>query len=426
VKCSNCSSLKTIDISNFNTQNVENMGNMFWKCSSLEDLNLSNFNIQNVKDMSGMFSRCSSLKSLNLSNFRGSDNLKDMNGMFSHCISLINLDLSNCDTKNVENIKDIFADCSSLKNLNISNFNTNKVKNIDGIFRNCKELNINSIKTKDLRILNIMKYDYSNLIGIEDKLNYNNSLNKIGYNKNDDNNNNYIIGELYISRKDINKNMRIISSYEEMCRKFGSEIKEQYKNEKEIKECIIEIDGKKLQPFSYYHKFKSEGNYTIIYYFKNILSSCSALFSECSCLTYLDLSNFNTKNSIYMDSMFYGCNSLKNVDLSNLNTVKVIDMHSMFQNCSSLINLDLSNLNTENVTNIHSMFAGCSSLTHLDLSNFNLKQKVKDFRDVASLLMGCNSLNINGIVTNEPNILNEIVLGQLFKTATNPTNCGIF
>ena len=422
----NCSSLKTIDISNFNTQNVENMSNMFWKCSSLEDLNLSNFNIQNVKDMSGMFSRCSSLKSLNLSSFRGSDNLKDMNGMFSHCISLINLDLSNCDTKNVENIKDIFAGCSSLKNLNISNFNTNKVKNIDGIFRNCKELNINSIKTKDLRILNIMKYDYSNLIGIEDKLNYNNSLNKIGYNKNDDNNNNYIIGELYISRKDINKNMRIISSYEEMCRKFGSEIKEQYKNEKEIKECIIEIDGKKLQPFSYYHKFKSEGNYTIIYYFKNILSSCSSLFSECSCLTYLDLSNFNTKNSIYMDSMFYGCNSLKNVDLSNLNTVKVIDMHSMFQNCSSLINLDLSNLNTENVTNIHSMFAGCSSLTHLDLSNFNLKQKVKDFRDVASLLMGCNSLNINGIVTNEPNILNEIVLGQLFKTATNPTNCGIF
>ena len=124
--------------------------------------------------------------------------------------------------------------------------------------------------------------------------------------------------------------------------------------------------------------------------------------------------------------MFYGCNSLKNLDLSNLNTIKVKDMHSMFQNCSSLINLDLSNLNTENVTNIHSMFAGCSSLTHLDLSNFNLKQKVKDFRDVASLLMGCNSLNINGIVTNEPNILNEIVLGQLFKTATNPTNCGIF
>ena len=42
---------------------------MFSYCSSLTSLNLNNFDTNNVKDMSGMFSGCSSLTSLNLNNF---------------------------------------------------------------------------------------------------------------------------------------------------------------------------------------------------------------------------------------------------------------------------------------------------------------------------------------------------------------------
>ena len=45
------------------------MSSMFYKCSSLTSLNLSNFNTNNVKYMNHMFSNCSSLTSLNLSNF---------------------------------------------------------------------------------------------------------------------------------------------------------------------------------------------------------------------------------------------------------------------------------------------------------------------------------------------------------------------
>ena len=35
------------------------MGYMFYGCSSLKDLNLSNFNTNNVTNMGGMFSGCS-------------------------------------------------------------------------------------------------------------------------------------------------------------------------------------------------------------------------------------------------------------------------------------------------------------------------------------------------------------------------------
>ena len=54
-----CLSLKELDLSNFNTNNVTNMNSMLRDCSLLKDLNLSNFNFNNVNNMNYMFSGCS-------------------------------------------------------------------------------------------------------------------------------------------------------------------------------------------------------------------------------------------------------------------------------------------------------------------------------------------------------------------------------
>ena len=48
-----------------------------------------------------------------------------------------------------------------------------------------------------------------------------------------------------------------------------------------------------------------------------------------------------------MSYMFSKCSSLKNIDLSNFNTQKVTDMNNMFYNYSSLENINLSNFNTK-------------------------------------------------------------------------------
>ena len=46
----------------------------------------------------------------------------------------------------------------------------------------------------------------------------------------------------------------------------------------------------------------------------------SYIFSGCSSLEKINLSNFNTQNVINMRYMFYGATSLKNIDLSYFNT----------------------------------------------------------------------------------------------------------
>ena len=52
-----CYSLKSIDLSSFNTNNVTNMVSMFFNCKSLKSIDLSSFNTNNVTDMSYMFFR---------------------------------------------------------------------------------------------------------------------------------------------------------------------------------------------------------------------------------------------------------------------------------------------------------------------------------------------------------------------------------
>ena len=58
-----CSSLTSLNLSNFDTNRVVNMNYMFGSCNSLQDLNVSNkFNIKNVKEMEQIFSDCQKLK----------------------------------------------------------------------------------------------------------------------------------------------------------------------------------------------------------------------------------------------------------------------------------------------------------------------------------------------------------------------------
>ena len=146
-----CSSLTTLDLNNFNTSKVTNMANMFFSCSSLTELNLSNFNTLNVTDMSCMFSYCSSLTSLDLSNFNTS-NVTNMRQMFYDCSSLTSLDLSSFNTSNVKDMGIMFKDCSSLTSLDLNSFNTSNVTNMYGMFEKCS-----SLTTLDLNNFNTSK-----------------------------------------------------------------------------------------------------------------------------------------------------------------------------------------------------------------------------------------------------------------------------
>ena len=125
-------------------------------------------------------------------------------------------------------------------------------------------------------------------------------------------NNSYINAEIYITEKDINKDIRIINSFENAKKekKWKDDKTDNIKeNEEEIKRCEIKINGKSI-PFCYLHKFNKIGKYHIQYTFSNELTNINYMFYGCSSLTNIDLSNFNTENVTNMSNIFYGCTSL--------------------------------------------------------------------------------------------------------------------
>ncbi|MCI6619635.1 MAG: BspA family leucine-rich repeat surface protein [Prevotella sp.] len=134
-----CSSLTSLDVSGWNTQSVTNMNGMFYGCSSLTSLDVSGWNTQSVTNMGNMFYGCSSLTSLDVSNWN-TQNVTNMGNMFYQCTSLTSLDVSNWNTQNVTNMNGMFYQCTSLTSLDVSNWNTQNVTNMNSMFNNCKSL----------------------------------------------------------------------------------------------------------------------------------------------------------------------------------------------------------------------------------------------------------------------------------------------
>jgi surface protein len=76
-----CESLTNIDVSNFNTANVDNMRAMFYNCAELGNVDVRGFKTDNVTDMSWMFAYCKKMTEIDLNSFKTS-NVTDMSYMF--------------------------------------------------------------------------------------------------------------------------------------------------------------------------------------------------------------------------------------------------------------------------------------------------------------------------------------------------------
>jgi surface protein len=75
--------------------------------------------------------------------------------------------------------------------------------------------------------------------------------------------------------------------------------------------------------------------------------------------------------------MFSGCSSLNSLKLSNLNTSSVIDMSHMFENCISLTSINLSNFDTHATKNIDFMFSNDINLSYVNFANMQDNQMDK-------------------------------------------------
>lgn len=130
-------------------------------------------------------------------------------------------------------------------------------------------------------------------------------------------------------------------------------------------------------------KYRSEiKNVKVYESFKDVnIKNCYCWFSDCSGLTELDLSNFNTSSVTNMGYMFSDCSNLKSITFGeNFSIAKVKVMSGMFSGCSSLTELDLSGFDTSDVTKMSDMFKDCNSEINIiaDNATFYVTQENRD------------------------------------------------
>ena len=307
-----------------------------------------------------MFYNCSKLTSIEFGEGFNTSNVTDMRGMFQGCSKLTNLNLSSFNTSNVNSMASMFKWCSGLTSLDLSSFNTSNVTDMHELFRGCNKLTS----------LNVSSFNTSNVQRMDAMFYGCSGLTSLDVS-------NFNTYNVVLMTRTVDTVLNYYTGYS-----GGQEVQIARNNE--------------LFRFGMFAQCSSLTSLDLSSFNTSKVTDMRGLFDGCKNLTSLNVSSFNTSNVKYMDAMFRGCSSLTSLDLSNFNTSHVVsmgDVHrffynsgsagqygdyryqtngGMFENCTSLSSLDLSNFHTPNVARMYNMFRNCTHLTYLNLSNFDM------------------------------------------------------
>ena len=468
-----CSNLTTIEgIEYLNTEKVTDMICMFFHCSSLTSLDLSNFNTANVTDMGYMFNGCSALTTIFVSDKFVTDLVTKSTDMFSDCknlIGAIKYDGSKTNNKDYANMvtgyftpKGGFPGYAKFDegtgtltftsgpskpegayDLNVGIYypgwwpgQRGKIKTVvfDASFANARPTSCycwfsgcnNLTEIKGIEYLNTE--NVTNMGFMFNSCKVLTSLNLSNFNTEKVTDMQGMFGECWdLTSLDLsNFNTEKVTNMRHMffnCSDLTSLNLSNFNTEKVMYMSNMFYNCNKLTSLDLTSFNTAE------------VTKMDNMFNGCSALTSLDLSNFNTAKVTDMNYMFYNCNELTSLDLSSFNTAEVTDMSSMFRSCFALTSLDLSSFNTAKVTNMSDMFRLCKALTSLDLSNFNTA-KVENmgwmFKSCYALtsldLTSFNTANVKDMTQMfyESNALTTIYASDNFVTGKDTKSVNMF
>ena len=391
---SGCSSIISIDFSNFDASGISTMKEMFLSCTSLEYVNLTNFVTKGCKNMESMFNGCSSLKTLDLSSFNTTQ-VTNMDMMFSGCSSLTSLDLSNFKTPSLKNMVKMVSDCISLTSLEMPNFDTKSVKTMNGVFTNCSKLiylNLSSFDTSMVSIMSAMFKDCSSLQQIYipniDTSSVNNMNNMFcGCNS--------LLNIDFINKFDTSLVTNMNSMFKD-CSSLQS-----------LELSSFNTDTLGNMEYMFFG-CKSLKSLNLSNFYTYSLKTMNHLFNGCQSLISLDISHFNTTLVKSMNYLFHDCFKIQSINLESFNTASVTSMTGMFYSCSSLESLDLSNFQTSLVKTMNDMFLNCVKLGFINLTNFDMTS----ITNMKNMFLNCSSLK-NIDLTNSIGLNLELIFSNL-------------
>ena len=375
-----CNALTQLDLSNWDTGNIQYMISTFNGCTNLTELNCSTWNTGKVYNLQLAFYNCNSLETIPVRDW-DTRSVMYMDKTFGNCTSLVNLDVSKWDTSKVVELTNTFYHCSSLKTLDVSKWKTSNVLRADSLFSGCEKLTS----------LDISKWDTSNITTADNMFDACRAL-----------------ANLDVSKWNTS-NIRVMSNMFNSCTSLTNIDVSRWNTSN-----AAAMEGM----FAYCNALTSVD---VSNWDTSNVNNLSYIFYNCSSLTTVDVSRWNTGNVTNIPGMFAGCTKLTTVDVSRWNTGKVQYMNNLFAFCYLLPSIDVSGWDTSSVIDMHELFNSCKKVTSLDLSGWNTS-KVTDMSAMFVYCSGLTSLKINNWDTSKVRNMRE-----MFKECTNLTTIdGVF
>ena len=310
---SGCKNLIEIQgIENLTTNEVTDMGFMFYDCRSITSIDLCNFNTNKVTKMTWMFTDCNNLKTVKLPN-----DLKFIDsGQFMYCYSLTELTIP-----------------SSVASIGYNAFSYSRLAKVtshmktpcsinSSVFENINADAILYVPEESLDAYKDADYwkDFSHILpidknGREPYVEYYNG----------------VLSFYYDTKREERNGLTYDIPY-------GNTFNTGWDDKKSIiSKVIFDASFTEARPTTTY-----------------------AWFDGCEKLTEIQgIENLNTSEVTDMSVMFQNCHSLETLDLSSFKTSKVTSMHGMFFNCGNLKSVVLPN----GLTFIDTyLFISCNSL----------------------------------------------------------------
>jgi len=338
--------VSSLDLSGFNTENVENMGSMFEGCENLTSITFGpNFKTDKVTKMAEMFSGCG-VSSLDLSGFN-TENVEYMGSMFKDCTALKELNLTGFDVSSVSDMNEMFYNCSALTTIYCDNDwskEATSLKKSNEMFYGCTKL-VGGKGTKyNSEYLNVT---YARPDGGTGNKGYFTAIMPKIYTVYDgDETLTYYYDKNYNERKSVGTvefydpdNVLKQARWKEYCGDVETVIIDpSMKNAP-----LTSLKGMFYPGYDYeegddYH-LSYAGTITGLNYLNTEnVTDMSYMFYECAELTVLDLTSFSIENLENTTKMFYDCEYLTTI-YCNANmsaSSKLTSASNMFYNCEEL------------------------------------------------------------------------------------------
>ena len=289
-----CFALESLDLSNFNTENVEDMTNMFRNLRMVKHLDLSSFNTSKVKSFRSTFYYANHIEELDLSNFDFSADTSLCSTFYcmERCKAIHFPEVVDCS--NVEDMRYLFHNCASLTKLDLTCFkNTENCNDMGYLCYDCGSLQEVDLSTIDFSLDTSMSYMFA----------YDTSLVNIKWADEVDCSNvqtmNYMFRQTHYSTYDLSnlKNIGALTGCKYMFAYCPY-----------LTKVIFDRDA----------DFSALGNPGYMFYHSS------------EGLT-VDLNDWDVSSMIYLNYMFYGCWA-RELDITSWDTSNVADFYYLFYN----------------------------------------------------------------------------------------------